>query len=73
MKIIFVSLIILLLVGCGQNLKKAEVKSGPTDFDALGKVLGCMFAPHTCPTKPKDKKKQEEYNKQNNQDWDKVK
>ena len=26
-------------------------KNGPTDFQGIADILGCMFAPHTCESK----------------------
>ena len=38
----------------GYNKDKKETtinENGPTDFQGIADILGCMFAPHTCESK----------------------
>ena len=40
--------------------KEQESESGPTDFEGIADVLGCMFAPDDCPlAKTKEEREQD--------------
>ncbi len=51
--IFFLILIVLIVMvtGCAKTIKEhtSKTSNGPTDFQAIADVLGCMFAPETCP------------------------
>ena len=45
-KIFNTTVLILMLTGCAKHpILKHDESSGPTDYNAMGKILGCMFAP----------------------------
>ena len=44
--LLIATVLILSLTGCAKHLI-VKSNDGPTDFDAMGKILGCMFAPDT--------------------------
>ena len=73
--ILFLMILIVILItvtGCSKTLKSAnnELGSGVPNYGAIADVLGCMFAPDTCPTKDEDTEANTE---QDNKDWDEVK
>lgn len=49
MKQLTLILMIVLLAGCSATGTVSPSRQGPADFDAMGQLLGCMFAPNTCP------------------------
>ena len=38
--------------------KEKEELTGPTDFESIAEVLGCMFAPDDCPLKKRKEEQQ---------------
>ena len=71
--------IAIILSGCGQkeycianceNYVEKDLSSGPPNYGAIADVLGCMFAPDTCPKKDRDTEADIE---QDNKDWEEVK
>jgi len=62
--------IAIILSGCSKKYVNKELSSGPPNYGAIADVLGCMFAPDTCPKKDKNTEADTE---QDNKDWDEVK
>jgi len=67
--LLIATVLILSLTGCAKHLI-VKSNDGPTDFDAMGKILGCMFAPDTC---PKKEKSEETLDEESDKEWDEVK
>jgi len=68
MKQLTLILMIVLLAGCSATGTVSPSRQGPADFDAMGKLLGCMFAPNTCP-----KNSQTQPDSKKDSDWDNIK
>tara|TARA_B100001057_G_scaffold96558_1_gene93181 strand:- start:1925 stop:2161 length:237 start_codon:yes stop_codon:yes gene_type:complete len=58
--------IAIMLSGCSKKYAEKELSKG----GAIANVLGCMFAPDTCPKKDKSTEANTE---EDNKEWDEVK
>jgi uncharacterized protein YceK len=66
MKQLTLILMIVLLAGCSATGSVSPSRQGPADFNAMGQLLGCMFAPNTCP-------KNSQPDTKNDSDWNSIK
>jgi nitrous oxide reductase accessory protein NosL len=60
-------LMIVLLAGCSATGSVSPSREGPADFNAMGQLLGCIFAPNKCP------KNSQTTDLKNDSDWDSIK
>lgn len=71
-KLLTLSVLILMLTGCSNYLiLKHDESSGPTDYNAMGKILGCMFAPEKCKDFSKEETT-ETFDEESDKEWNEV-
>ena len=71
-KLLTLSVLILLLTGCSNHLiLKHDESDGPADYESIGKILGCMFAPEKCKEFSKEETT-ETFDEESDKEWNEV-
>ena len=71
-KILVGTILLLVLTGCSKHLILAhDESSGPADYESIGKILGCMFAPEKCKEFSKEETK-ETFDEKSDKEWNEI-
>ena len=72
-KFLTLSILLLVLTGCSKHLilKHDDESSGPADYNAMGKILGCMFAPEKCKDFSKEETT-ETFDEKSDKEWNEI-